>query len=257
MARHPAQARRALFGADAEPEGLRGARCARRRRRDRRCSARATEAFSKRNINCSIAESIERFAPVVAAAQRRRHQGARLRSPSRSAARTRARSRPSEVERVARADEEIGVRDCGSADTIGVGTPRQGAGARCEARAEALSRSTRSPAISTTPTARRWPTSTPASSSASRTFDASRRRPRRLPVRQGRDRQRRHRGRACTCCTASASRPASTSTGWSTPATFISRRARPQAGLALGECAARQARAAASAAAEAVLAATL
>ena len=30
----------------------------------------ASEAFSQRNINCSIAESIERFAPVVAAAAR-------------------------------------------------------------------------------------------------------------------------------------------------------------------------------------------
>ena len=29
----------------------------------------ATEAFSQRNINCSIAESIDRFAPVVAAAR--------------------------------------------------------------------------------------------------------------------------------------------------------------------------------------------
>ena len=29
----------------------------------------ASEAFSQRNINCSIAESIERFAPVVAAAR--------------------------------------------------------------------------------------------------------------------------------------------------------------------------------------------
>lgn len=30
----------------------------------------ASEAFSQKNINCSIAESIERFAPVVAAAWR-------------------------------------------------------------------------------------------------------------------------------------------------------------------------------------------
>jgi hydroxymethylglutaryl-CoA lyase len=30
----------------------------------------ASEAFSQRNINCSIAESIERFAPVVQAALR-------------------------------------------------------------------------------------------------------------------------------------------------------------------------------------------
>src|ERR1035437_1120320 len=31
--------------------------------------AAASEAFSQRNINCSISESIERFAPVVAAAR--------------------------------------------------------------------------------------------------------------------------------------------------------------------------------------------
>src|SRR5215831_8996221 len=37
----------------------------------------ATEAFSQRNINCSIAESIERFRPVVAAA---RAQGIKVRS---------------------------------------------------------------------------------------------------------------------------------------------------------------------------------
>jgi hydroxymethylglutaryl-CoA lyase len=36
----------------------------------------ASEAFSQKNINCSIAESIERFAPVGRCA-RRRHQGAR------------------------------------------------------------------------------------------------------------------------------------------------------------------------------------
>jgi hydroxymethylglutaryl-CoA lyase len=29
----------------------------------------ASQAFSRRNINCSIEESIERFAPVVAAAR--------------------------------------------------------------------------------------------------------------------------------------------------------------------------------------------
>jgi hydroxymethylglutaryl-CoA lyase len=38
--------------------------------------AAATEAFSQKNINCSIAESIERFRPVVAA-RTARHQGAR------------------------------------------------------------------------------------------------------------------------------------------------------------------------------------
>ena len=39
--------------------------------------AAATEAFSQKNINCSIAESFERFRPVVAAAHAQRHQGAR------------------------------------------------------------------------------------------------------------------------------------------------------------------------------------
>ena len=34
----------------------------------------ASEAFSQKNINCSIAESIERFAPVVAAAKAALHQ---------------------------------------------------------------------------------------------------------------------------------------------------------------------------------------
>jgi hydroxymethylglutaryl-CoA lyase len=51
----------------------------------------ATQAFSQKNINCSIEESIERFRPVVAAALML----------------------------------EIGVDHCGIADTIGVGTPRQ------------------------------------------------------------------------------------------------------------------------------------
>ncbi|HLJ63194.1 MAG TPA: hydroxymethylglutaryl-CoA lyase, partial [Stellaceae bacterium] len=38
--------------------------------------AAASEAFSRRNINCSISESLERFAPVTAAA---RAQGVRVR----------------------------------------------------------------------------------------------------------------------------------------------------------------------------------
>ena len=37
----------------------------------------ASEAFSQKNINCSIAESIERFAPVAAAARDARHARAR------------------------------------------------------------------------------------------------------------------------------------------------------------------------------------
>ena len=55
----------------------------------------ASEAFSQRNINCSIAESIERFAPVVAAARGQGHLRARRHLRARSAAPTRARWRPS------------------------------------------------------------------------------------------------------------------------------------------------------------------
>jgi hydroxymethylglutaryl-CoA lyase len=86
--------------------------------------AAASEAFSKRNINCSIAESIERFAPVAAAAH---------------AAKIKVRAAVSvalgcpyqgevsadEVERVARLLKGIGVDHCGVADTIGVGTPKR------------------------------------------------------------------------------------------------------------------------------------
>ena len=54
--------------------------------------AAASEAFSQRNINCSIAESIERFEPVVAAAQGGAASRSAPRCRSRSAARTRARS---------------------------------------------------------------------------------------------------------------------------------------------------------------------
>ena len=87
--------------------------------------AAATEAFSQKNINCSIAESIERFRPVVAAAHGARHQGARRGLGARSAARTRARSSADEVERVVRLIKEIGVDHCGVCDTIGVGTPKR------------------------------------------------------------------------------------------------------------------------------------
>ena len=38
----------------------------------------ASEGFSRKNINCSIAESLERFRPVVEAAKASRNPGARL-----------------------------------------------------------------------------------------------------------------------------------------------------------------------------------
>jgi hydroxymethylglutaryl-CoA lyase len=86
--------------------------------------AAATEAFSQKNINCSIAESIERFRPVVAAAKR---QGIKVRGAVSVALGCPYQGEVSadEVERVVRLIKEIGVDHCGIADTIGIGTPQR------------------------------------------------------------------------------------------------------------------------------------
>jgi hydroxymethylglutaryl-CoA lyase len=82
----------------------------------------ASEAFSQRNINCSIAESIERFAPVVQAAH---DAGLKVRAAISCALGCPYQGEVSadEVERVVRLMKDIGVDHCGVADTIGVGTP--------------------------------------------------------------------------------------------------------------------------------------
>lgn len=84
----------------------------------------ASEAFSQRNINCSIAESIERFRPVVEAAHR---HGVKVRAAISCALGCPYQGEVSAdaVEHVARLMREIGVDHCGVADTIGVGTPRR------------------------------------------------------------------------------------------------------------------------------------
>ena len=84
----------------------------------------ATQAFSQRNINCSIEESIERFAPVVAAA---RAAGIKVRAAVSCALGCPYQGEVSadEVEHVVRLMKGIGVQHCGVADTIGVGTPRR------------------------------------------------------------------------------------------------------------------------------------
>ena len=86
--------------------------------------AAASEAFSQRNINCSIAESIERFAPVVAAAKA---AGIYTRGAISCAVGCPYEGdvAPSQVELVARLMKSIGVQHMGVADTIGVGTPRK------------------------------------------------------------------------------------------------------------------------------------
>jgi hydroxymethylglutaryl-CoA lyase len=82
----------------------------------------ASEAFSQRNINCSIAESMERFAPVVQAAH---EAGLKVRGAISCALGCPYQGEVSadEVERVVRLMKDIGVDHCGVADTIGVGTP--------------------------------------------------------------------------------------------------------------------------------------
>ncbi|MFN3415076.1 MAG: hydroxymethylglutaryl-CoA lyase [Caldimonas sp.] len=84
----------------------------------------ASEAFSRRNINCSIEESIERFRPVVQAA---RERGLKVRGAISCAVGCpyQGEVSPDEVERVVRLMKDIGVQHVGVADTIGVGTPRK------------------------------------------------------------------------------------------------------------------------------------
>ena len=86
--------------------------------------AAATEAFSQKNINCSIAESIERFAPVVAAAH---EAGIKVRGALSCSVGCPYQGdvTPDEVERVILLMKGIGVDHMGIADTIGVGTPRK------------------------------------------------------------------------------------------------------------------------------------
>jgi hydroxymethylglutaryl-CoA lyase len=84
--------------------------------------AAASEAFSQRNINCSIEESIERFRPVVAAALA---QNVAVRGAISCAVGCpyEGEVAPERVAMVARLMREIGVQHVGVADTIGVGTP--------------------------------------------------------------------------------------------------------------------------------------
>ncbi len=84
----------------------------------------ASEAFSQKNINCSIAESIERFRPVAAAAK---SQGIRLRgsiSCTMGCPYQGVVSLDSVADVVARM-AALGCDEIDIADTIGVGTPHQ------------------------------------------------------------------------------------------------------------------------------------
>jgi len=82
----------------------------------------ASESFSQKNINCSIAESLERFLPVMEAAKQ--HQ-----IPVRGYVSTvlgcpyEGDIAPEQVAKVAKALAELGCYEISLGDTIGVGTP--------------------------------------------------------------------------------------------------------------------------------------
>ena len=86
--------------------------------------AAASEAFSHKNINCSIEESIERFAPMIEAA---RKAGIFVRGAMSCVVGCPYEGDvpPASVDRLARLMKAIGVQHIGVADTIGVGTPKK------------------------------------------------------------------------------------------------------------------------------------
>ena len=84
----------------------------------------ASEAFSQKNINCSIAESIERFAPVAEAALAK---GIAVRGAMSCTVGCpyEGEIAPEKVAYLAGLMKSIGVQRVDVADTIGVGTPRK------------------------------------------------------------------------------------------------------------------------------------
>lgn len=82
----------------------------------------ASESFSQKNINCSIAESLERFLPVMEAAKQhhipvRGYVSTVLGCPYEGDI------APEQVAKVARALAELGCYEISLGDTIGAGTP--------------------------------------------------------------------------------------------------------------------------------------
>jgi hydroxymethylglutaryl-CoA lyase len=84
----------------------------------------ASEAFTQKNINCSIAESLERFAPVIAGAHA---AGVKVRAALSCALGCpyEGEITATQVEAVVKPLRALGVDAIDIADTIGVGTPRK------------------------------------------------------------------------------------------------------------------------------------
>jgi hydroxymethylglutaryl-CoA lyase len=86
--------------------------------------AAASESFSRKNINCSIAESLERFRPVLEAA---RERAVRVRGYVSCVVGCPYEGdiAPEAVEQVAGALHDMGCYEISLGDTIGVGTPHK------------------------------------------------------------------------------------------------------------------------------------
>ena len=84
--------------------------------------AAASESFSQKNANCSIAESLQRIEPVMAGAE---SQGIRVRGYLSCALGCPYESKiaPSKVAQLARRLHEMGCTEISLGDTIGIGTP--------------------------------------------------------------------------------------------------------------------------------------
>ncbi|UIY31071.1 hydroxymethylglutaryl-CoA lyase [Neorhizobium galegae] len=132
--------------------------------------ASASEGFSHRNINCSIAESFQRFAPLIDSARRdripvRAYVSCAVDCPFDGP------TPPAQVARVATELHALGCGEVALADTIGTGTPDRVA-AMLDAVLSACRRPI-SPGIFTTQTAGRSTTSPSRSKKGLRVFDAA------------------------------------------------------------------------------------
>ena len=206
---HPAQARRALPGAGAEPEGVRG-RARGGRRRDRRLRRGVRDVFAEEHQHARSPRASRASRRSMRARARARHPGARLRVVrARLPVRRRGRARGGRRTSRGRC-YDMGCYEVSLGDTIGVGTPGKTRAMIEACRAARAGRQARRPLPRhLRPGARQHLCVARNGHGDVRQLG---RRPRRLPVR-ARARPATSRPRtSCTCCTASASRPASTST---------------------------------------------
>jgi len=131
----------------------------------------ASESFSRRNINCSIAESLDRFAPVAekalaAGLEVRGYVSCVLGCPYEGEI------APDAVARVAASLLAMGCYEISLGDTIGTGTPLKARQLIERVASHLTFHWSGSRCISTTPMARRWRISSLVSNSACRSSTA-------------------------------------------------------------------------------------